>query len=298
MGEVTRELTNAHFLHEKGGLEALVRPPVEEPTCLAWRPRSEQLLVGNRKGEVFEVDPVMGTTRRGEGLGWTTTLAIHPDNERFLVMNADGGFSVHRIGEGEPIHEGEHGFTRRMSAFFHREYAVMAGDAPEGRYVLILAGGRIAARIQVPHRAIPMIGTDDKLKLVRSTQAGLRVQNLSRDPKVDDLESTAHHLRAFDDIILGYTVIGLVAWPRGEGGSVSMRMADLGVATLSPDGQRVGLGTRSGAVAMARLRDPHERARPDMVRAFDGPVKAVEFAPKGRWLATAGDTLVLWTWED
>lgn len=299
MREVTRELTNAHYLHEKGGLEALVRPPVEEPTCLVWKPRSEQLLVGNRRGQMFEVDPVMGTVQRAEGLGWTAALAVHEDKERYVVLNADGGWVIGKIGQEAPVAKGQHGFTRRMSVFFHREYAVMSGDAPDGRYVIIVAGGRVVARIRVPHRAIAMIGHDDKLKLVRSTQAGLKVRPLSREPKVDDLESTAHHLRAFDAHVLGYTVIGLVVWPREDvQRSVSMRMTDLGVATLSPDGTRVAMGTRSGAVAMARLDSPEERMKPDLVRAFDGTVKAVEFAEKGRWLATAGDALVVWTWED
>jgi hypothetical protein len=77
-----------------------------------------------------------------------------------------------------------------------------------------------------------------------------------------------------------------------------MRLADLGVASLSPDLSRVAMGTRSGVVGMARLDSAEERAKPEMVRAFDGQVKAAEFAPKGRWLATAGDHLVVWTWDD
>ena len=91
----------------------------------------------------------------------------------------------------------------------------------------------------------------------------------------------------------------MVVWPRDDSGTtVSLRMTDLGVASLSPDGERVAMGTRSGAVAMARLSSPEERAKPDLVRAFDGGVKAAEFSYKGRWLATAGDSLVVWTWED
>lgn len=297
MAEVTRELTHAHYLHDRGGLEPLLRPPVEEPTCLAWRPGTERLVVGNRRGQVFEVDPVMGTSELATDLGWTTTVAVHPKDDRFVVLNADGGWTIHL--RGETIASGKHGFNRRMSAFFQREYLVMAGDAPDGRFVLIIAGGKVAARIRVPHRAIPAIDAQGKLILVRSTHAGLQVQPLSRKPKVSDEESTAHHLRAYDKSILGYTVIGLVVWDRADTqNTTSLRMTDLGVASLSPDGTRAAMGTRSGAVAMARLGSPEERARPDLVRAFEGPVKAAEFASKGRWLATAGDHLVVWTWED
>lgn len=299
MREVTRELTSAHYLHERGGLDPVLRPPVEEPTCLAWRPGAEQLLVGNRKGQIFEVDPVMGTSQRAEGLGWTSVVAFHADGMRYVVMSNDGSWSIRTIGEDEPLSEGQHGFQRRMSAFFQREYLVMAGDAADGRYVIIVAGGRAQARIRVPHRSIPMVGGDEKLKLVRSTQAGLKVLPLSRNPAITEEDSTAHNLRAYPDSILGYTVIGLVVWPRDDSGTtVSLRMTDLGVASLSPDGERVAMGTRSGAVAMARLASPEERAKPDLVRAFDGGVKAAEFSSKGRWLATAGDSLVVWTWED
>jgi hypothetical protein len=214
-------------------------------------------------------------------------------------MAMDGSWSIRAVGEPEPLATGQHGFQRRMSAFFQREYLVMAGDAADGRFVLIIAGGRVVARIRVPHRSIPMLGADEKLKLVRSTQAGLRVMPLSRNPTITDEETTAHNLRAYPDSILGFTVIGLVVWPRDDTGTtVSLRMTDLGVASLSPDGERVAMGTRSGAVAMARLSSPEERAKPDLVRAFDGGVKAAEFSPKGRWLATAGDSLVVWTWED
>jgi hypothetical protein len=297
VAELTREITNAHYLHDRSGLESILRPPVEEPTCLVWRPRSEQLLVGSRRGLLCEVDPIMGTSTVAEGLGWVAALAVHDDNQRYLAMNADGGYTLSAF-SGEVIASGQHGFNRRMSVFFHRDYAVMTGDAPDGRFVIILSGAKVAARIRVPHRAIPMIGPDDKLKLVRSTAAGPVISPLTRDPKVVDDESTAHHLRAYPGRILGYTVIGLVVWPAGEGAAVSMRLADLGVASLSPDLTRVAMGTRSGVVGMARVDSPEERARPEMVRAFDGAVKALEFAPKGRWLATAGDQLVVWTWED
>lgn len=298
MGEVTRELTHAHYLHDRGGLEPLLRPPVEEPTCLAWRPGTERLVVGNRRGQIFEVDPVMGTSVLAEELGWTTQLALHPDDDRFAVLDADGNWTISRQG-GERLSQGKSAFNRRMSAFFHKEYLVMAGDAPDGRYVLIVHQAKVVARIRVPHRAVPALDPNGKLILVRSTQSGVQVMPLSRNPRVSDEESTAHHLRTYDAAILGYTVIGLVVWDRTDPSkTTSLRMTDLGVASLSPDGTRAAMGTRSGAVAMARLGSPEERARPDLVRAFDGPVKAAEFASKGRWLATAGDHLVVWTWED
>jgi len=294
MAEVTREITSAHYLHDRTGLEAVVRPPVSEPTCLAWRPGSEQVLVGNRAGELFEVDPVMGTTRRAHGLGRLRTLAVHPDNERYLAISADRGFVVGEIG-GPEIARGEHGLTRRMSAFWLEDYAIVSGDSGAGRAVLILRDGKVVRRIAVPHRAVPRIGPDRKLELVRSTPQGLVISRMPKTPTPVDLESTAHILRCFPTAVIGYTVIGLVVWKGAS--AVSLRLADLGVAALSDDGEWVAMGTRSGAVALASLATPESRAHPDIVAAFEGPVHAVEFSNRGRWLATAGDALVLWTWD-
>lgn len=294
MAEVTREITSAHYLHERTGLEAVVRPPVPEPTCLAWRPGMEQLLVGNRGGDLFEVDPVMGTTRRAHGLGAVRTLAIHPDNRRYLAVCADGRFVVGEIGGGE-IARGDHDLNRRMSAFWLQDYAIVVGDSGAGRAVLILHDGKVVRRIPVPHRAVPRVGADGKLELVRSTPKGLVVRKLPKNPTPVDLESTAHILRCFPDAVIGYTVIGLVVWRADS--AVSLRLADLGVATLSDDAQWVAMGTRSGAVALASLLTPESRSRPDIVAAFEGPVHAVEFSKRGRWLATAGDSLVIWTWD-
>jgi len=294
MAEVTREIESAHYLHERTGLEPVVRPPVPEPTCLAWRPRSEQCLAGNRLGEIFEIDPIMGTTRRAHGLGWLTSIAVHPDNRRFVALSADGSFAIGEIGDADLL-RGEHGFSRRMSAFWLGEYAILVGDAASGRSVLIVHNGKVVRRIPVPHRAVARVGPDGKLQLVRSTPQGLVQQTLTAKPVPVDAESTAHVLRVLPHGVIGYTVLGLVVW--GERHTVSLRLADLGVAALSPDGERVAMGTRSGAVALASLETPESRARPDIVAAFEGPVKAVEFSERGRWLATAGDALVVWTWE-
>jgi hypothetical protein len=239
----------------------------------------------------------MGTSVVATDLGWTSVVSVHPEDRRYAVLNAEGGFTIGL--DGEVVVEGKTGFTRRMSAFFHKDYLVMAGDAADGRFVVVVSDGRVAARIRVPHRAIPAMDPAGKLTLLRSTQAGLESMPLSRNPAVSDVESTAHNLRVYDSKILGYTVIGLVVWDRLDpSDTTSMRLTDLGVASLSPDGERAALGTRSGAVAIARLDSHEERARPDLVRAFEGPVTGVEFASKGRWLATAGDNLVIWTWED
>ena len=58
---VSREVTEAHYLHERSGLEAVLRPPVKHPTALKWVPKREELIVATREGEIVTVDPVLGT---------------------------------------------------------------------------------------------------------------------------------------------------------------------------------------------------------------------------------------------
>ena len=70
------------------------------------------------------------------------------------------------------------------------------------------------------------------------------------------------------------------------------------ILVVSEDGSVLGLGTRHGAVALARVDKLDGRAHPDLVKAFDCPVTTVSFSQRGRWLATGGDRLQLWTWED
>ncbi|TVQ91404.1 MAG: hypothetical protein EA397_10145 [Deltaproteobacteria bacterium] len=297
MPELTQKISAAHYLHARSGLEPVLRPPVESPTCLAWRPRSQRLLVGNRGGELFEVEPVDGTIRRAHDLGWITALAVHPDNTRFVTLGAEGTFTIGEIsGASTDYIKGQHGFARRMSAMWFQDYAVLTGDTATGREVVLVRDGKVKLRIPVPHRAIPRGSSTGKLELVRSTQAGLMVRTLSRKPAPVDIESTNHVLRCFGDVVLGFTVIGLVVW-HGDT-AISLRFTDLGVACISPDHEYVGMGTRSGSVAIAKLDTAENRAHPDVVRAGEGPVMAVSFAERGQWLASAGDSLIVWSWED
>ncbi len=113
-----------------------------------------------------------------------------------------------------------------------------------------------------------------------------------------DLESTAHRLRQAGEFILGFTSTGICVWGQEGGMPRSMRLPDLTAGDISRDGQYLGLGTRNGAVALARMDKLDKRVRPDLVRAFNGPVTSVAFSSKGKWLATGAEGLRIWSWED
>jgi hypothetical protein len=113
-----------------------------------------------------------------------------------------------------------------------------------------------------------------------------------------DLESTAHRLEPSHQFVLGFTATGICVWGQEGGGSRSMRLPDLTAGDISHDGQYLGLGARNGAVALARMDRIEKRVKPDLVRAFNGPVTSVAFSERGKWLATGAEALRIWSWED
>ncbi len=297
MTTMSRDLTHAHYLHAKGGLEALFRPPVGVPGSVAWKPKSEELLVGNTEGILFSVDPVMGTSQVAADLGEVVRIVCHPTDGRVWVMNSEGYWSILR--GSEVLQTGHFPFVRGVQAFFHKAFLVMTGSKDVTREVHIWKGQHRAARIAVPDRSVPAPAPDGRLVLYRSTQAGLEVIPLTRQPTPSDIPTTAHSMRVFPTRVVGFTALGLVSWNRENiKETVSMRLMDLGEVAMNATGELVAMGTRSGAVAMSRLSSAEQRARPTLVHAFDARTRALAFSERGRWLATAGDHLVVWSWED
>ena len=110
---MTREVTEAHYLHERSGLEAVLRPPVDDPTALAWIPRREELLVGTRAGEVHSVDPVLGTRIVASGIGEPASISVHPDRQRILMVCRNGNWIIQSMRSGL-IASGDHQMMANM----------------------------------------------------------------------------------------------------------------------------------------------------------------------------------------
>ncbi len=295
---MSREVTEAHYLHERSGLEAVLRPPVRHPTALRWIPKREELLCATRDGELVSVDPVLGTRVIAEGIGETAVLDIHEDREHYLTMSRSGRWRVGTV-KGAVVCDGRHDFMGNMQGFFASSYVVMVGDTGEGRQLLIFTrDGVRKGRVNVPDRVIATLSPQGKLLLCRSTPAGLSVIPFPKGRFPKDLESTVHRLRTSGEWILGFTVTGIVMWGQEGGQPQSMRLPDLTAGDIRAEGTYLGLGTRNGAVALARMDRIDRRVRPDLVRAFNGPVTSVAFSTRGRWLATGAEGLRIWSWED
>lgn len=297
---MSREVTEAHYLHERSGLEAVLRPPVKFPTALRWVPKREELIVGTREGELVSVDPVLGTRTIAEGIGEVAVIDVHQDRSRYLAASRDGRFFIGTL-QGVRLFEGRHPFVGGMEAILAEKHALLVGDEPDARTLLVISldDGEIIGRHRLPARVTPVLSPEGRPLLSRSTPAGLYVIPMGRGhtfPK--DLESTAHRLRPSNLFVLGFTATGICVWSHEGGVPRSMRLPDLTAGDISRDGQYLGLGTRNGAVALARMDRIEKRVRPDLVRAFNGPVTSVAFSERGRWLATGAEALRIWSWED
>lgn len=296
---MSREVTEAHYLHERSGLEPVLRPPVKNPTALAWVPKREELIVTTRDGQLISVDPVLGTRVILEDIGETGVLAVHDDRKRFLTMNRQGRWLLGTL-RGEVLVDGKHAFLGGMSGFFAGDYVVMCGDEGDGKRALsAYKGDQRTMHVRLPPRVTATLSSDGKLLLCRSTDRGLEVIPLAKGHSFEKgLESTVHRLRATGPHILGFTTTGICLWNQEGGQPKSMRLPDLTAGDLSENGHYLGLGTRNGSVALSRIASLEKRIRPDLMRAFNSPVTSVAFSQRGKWLATGAEGLRIWSWED
>lgn len=287
----------AHYLHERSGLEAVLRPPVSDPTCVRWVPRREELIVGTASGTLVAVDPVMGTTHKAEELGHIVGLSLHPDRKRFAVVTRDGEWIAGDLG-GEVRFRGPHEFVGAMGIFWLGDALIAYGDRETDRAVYVISrDGFHGATVPVPWGAVPMANGEGRLALARSTPRGLSVQPLARRGVPEDDQATAHKLVAYSDKVLGTTEVGGVVWDVATGNTASIRYPDIVVGTLNNDRSLMGFGTRHGSVGLAKMDEAASRAKPYLVKSGGGPILGVSFSTRGRWLATAGDHVILWSWE-
>ena len=292
-----REVTEAHYLHERHGLEAVLRPPVDDPTALAWIPKREELLVATREGVVHSVDPVLGTRVLVRDLGEPARIAVHPDRKRYVVVCRDGTWQVGKLG-GEALGKGEHSFVSNIECFFYNDYAIILGDELEKRVMLILKDGRVASQPRLPKGVTALLDPNGKLLLCRSTHRGLQVIPFGKGAKFPTGEVSGHRLRVSSPYVMGMTATGVAVWTHEGGQPQSMRMPEVTAADIHKGGRLLGMGTRSGAVALAILDSPDKRARPDLVKAFENAVTSCAFSTRGRWFATAGERVQIWSWEE
>lgn len=288
--------TDAHFLHVRPLLEALVSPGVEHPRALAWVPGEEALVLASQGGALTLFEPAFGTRALGSTLPDPARIAV--DFGWLAVLDSAGILDVARWPDLTPAFRVETALVGRRSVVcWAAGVAVIGEDAGGVRRVLVYDDrGRAVGRVRVPARTALGVGADGALVLARSTAEGVSLTPFGRPLPAG--EATAHALRVNENLaILGIAAGGVTVWRRVGEPPVTVKAFDVSAGAVSPDGENVALGTRIGRVAYASTRPGTTlRANPTRVEGHDHAVFAVEFSRRGRWLATCAERCWVWSY--
>ncbi len=268
----------------------VVRPPVGLPVQLAWDAKGT-LLAASADGNLNRVHPAMGTTRILSGLG--TLLGLGVEEDRFAVVERGGRWASHEA-TGRLIAAGEHPFEGPVSVSFRQNKVLLTGKVGNEKQVLFFDGARRVLRIQVPARAVAFV-SEGYLGLAQSTPVGLETIYVKDNGRFHGRETTPHVLVAEGDHVLGLHAGGVRVWSVLDGTHVDVAVANTQVATVTPDGSMIAVGTTTGQIALADS-TAAPGAHPITVEASESPVRVLAFARKGRFLASGAEQLVLWSW--
>lgn len=279
-----------HFLHGARTLEALVSPPIDNPRALAWL-SGDALLIASKDGAIHHVEPAFGTRVLFHAAPDPAVLAASRD--RITLLSRLGQLQVWTQ-DGALVWEAATGLLASLHVQVWRGGVAVVGDDEEHRRVIVYDDrGELRARARVPARTALGVDEDGGLILARSTESGLSIQPFGV-PLVPG-RATAHHLRVSVGSVVGVATGGATIW-HGGGAPVNVKLLDVSCAALSPDRTLVGLGTRSGSVALAGAQPGGQRVNPARIAGHDGAVIALAFAPKGRWMASAAARAWVWSY--
>jgi WD40 repeat protein len=287
------DTAHPHYLHGARQLEALVSPPVDQPRALCWRD-SDALFVSARDGNVHLVEPSFGT--RFVLRGVPDTAALTTDGHRLAILGRDGTLQLWSLSGPVLLWETATGVLGGLQLFNWPGGVAVAGDDDRGRRVLVYDGdGQLRKRARVPTRAALGLDATGALVLARSTEAGLVV--LPFGEILPPGTPTAHQLRfASDHAVVGIATGGVTVWHHPGASPVSVKLYDVVNAALSPNADLVAMGTRTGGVALAGAHPGGQRVNPTRVDGHEGPVVALAFSPRGRWLASAAGRCWVWSY--
>jgi hypothetical protein len=291
-----RDITDAHYLHERHGLELILEPPVEEPCALCWLPGRRGLLAAEVSGRLMLVHPILGTRVVAEGLDVVTCLAVHPSGRKYAALNAKGLW-IEGMVRGAVLRQAEHGLTGECTLTYFRNKLLITGENNARRTLLLLDEGRTHIQARIPRGSLPF-GHNERIYLARSTKKGLHVIPFAAEARFPKSPLTKHRLSFTGESILGLTEDGACLWNIEDKTPRSVRLSELTTGALSCNGEFLALGTQVGVVGLAAMNRPYRRIRPYLVRSFDQAVTTLAFSEKDQWLAAGADTLQILAWEE
>ncbi len=292
--------SEAHFLHEKSGLEAVLSPPLERPRAMDWVGTSTRLIVATADGELIEVDPIFGTRTLADRVDDPALLAVAPHGKRMAILERCGRVALHAVGNGKRIAELPFQLVGDMSMAWFRTRGALAlvvcGDTLKGRQALIVDEEfKRTKRARLPSGAVLGPGKEGRLLIARCSPTGLDVMPFGK--AMEPMEPTSHRLRfGPQGQVIGMTNSGVTCWRGPRDSPHTVAMLDVTAAAVSPDGRQVAIGGRGGEVALAQVDgDQVARGRPGKVGGHTSAVRRIVFSfGRDNWLASSGERLQIW----
>ncbi|MCB9777247.1 MAG: hypothetical protein H6742_01620 [Alphaproteobacteria bacterium] len=286
-----------HYRHDRSGLQAVVSPPVDDVCAVAWHPRREELVVAGRAGTLALFDPVMGTRTLADDLPEAGAVAVDGTGERVAILGRGGPLELRTLPGADRIARVEVGLVSSLWVAWWRNGVVVTGKGLDGARILVLdEQGRRRAAGALPDGVVAGVDADGRIVLGRVTSGGPEIHPLGKG-RFDRRAPTSHRLRfTGQGRLLGVAEGGVTVW-EPDGSSLTVRSFGITSAALSRDEQTVAIGTRDGGVGLAGLQAGSvDRAHPDKTGGHELAVRSVGFSRRGRWLASVGDRLWLWSW--